>query len=108
MDSMVRIGPAFRRLGVGRSAGYEQQAKGLLPRGIKVSERSAALLDSEIEAINTARAAGTSDDDLKKLVDRLHARRKAAAVELLGRDSVALSSAPQPVRTAKRLGTTAG
>lgn len=104
MNSMVRIGHAFRRLGVGRSAGYEQQARGLIPRCIKLGERAAALLESEIETINTARAAGASDADLKKIVDRLHARRKAAAVELLSGDSPAPAGTPQAARAVKRTG----
>lgn len=76
MINMVRIQPALKRMGFGRSQGYKRMKQGLLPRGVKIGARAAALSDGEIDAMNRAHLAGASDDELRKLVERLHAARK--------------------------------
>lgn len=48
---------------------------GLLTKPIQLGPRSVGWPDYEVQAITTARIAGQSDDDIRRLVDRLHAKR---------------------------------
>jgi len=48
---------------------------GLLTKPIPLGPRSVGWPDYEVKAITTARIAGQSDDDIRRLVDRLHANR---------------------------------
>jgi len=58
---------------------YEQITDGLFPPPIKLSKRTNAWLDDEIEAIQTARIAGKSPTVIKALVVKLVASRSKAA-----------------------------
>ena len=42
---------------------------------VKIGERSVGLPDYEVKAVNAARIAGQSDEAIKELVKRLHAKR---------------------------------
>lgn len=76
MINLVRTPAAFKRLGVGKSQGYERIQQGLLPRPVKIGARASALPDTEIDAVIRAQLAGASNADLRKLVERLHIARK--------------------------------
>lgn len=65
--------------GQGRSTRYVRMAQGLFPKPIKLGPRSVGWLESEVEAINAARAAGKSDDEIRALVLKLEAARKTLA-----------------------------
>lgn len=82
MVNMVRTPAAFKRLGVGKSQGYERIQQGLLPRPVKVGERASALPDFEVEAVIRAQIAGVSNADLRKLVLRLHEQRKSCVAQM--------------------------
>ena len=69
-------------LGLSRTQFYEGISRGLITRAIKIGERAAAHPAHEIEAIAKARVAGLTDDEIKRLVERLHAQRAALAAEL--------------------------
>lgn len=69
---------AFDRLGIGRTTGYAQMAEGLLPRPIRIGKRAGALINNEIDAIMDARAAGASEEQIKKLVKQLTETRGVA------------------------------
>jgi prophage regulatory protein len=70
--TVVRIHPnALKALGFGATAFYEKVKKGLLPPPFKLGQRACALMDTEITAINRARAAGDSDDEIRALVVKL-------------------------------------
>ena len=60
---------------ISRSTFYAQVNLGLLPTPIKLGARAAGLPDFEVAAIAQARIAGKSDDDIKALVQRMHAAR---------------------------------
>lgn len=55
---------------------------GTLPPPIKLTARSSAWVESEIAAINAARIAGKSDDEIRELVRELVAQRAAPAQTL--------------------------
>lgn len=54
---------------------YEAAAEGLFTRPCKLSERASGWPRHEVEAIIAARIAGVSIDEIKELVQRLHAYR---------------------------------
>ncbi len=63
-------------------AGYRSNASiyGLIREGlwtapVKIGERSSGWPDSEVKAICAARIAGQSEDQIRDLVKRLHAKR---------------------------------
>lgn len=56
---------------------YKLIARGLFPPSIKIGLRAAAWLESEINAINAARAAGKPERELKALVKQLIANRQS-------------------------------
>ena len=78
-NAVVRIRPAFARLGISPSRGYVHIQQGLLPKPVKVGLRASALLASEVDAIIAARAAGKGEAEIKRLVSELEARRTLAA-----------------------------
>jgi prophage regulatory protein len=65
--------------GDGRSTRYDRISKGLFPKPIKLGPRSVGWLESEVEAINAARAAGKTDEEIRALVLKLEAARKTLA-----------------------------
>ena len=54
---------------------YQLIKKGLWPKPVNINVRSVGWPDSEILAINAARIAGQSDDQIRDLVKRLHLKR---------------------------------
>jgi prophage regulatory protein len=73
--SIVRIRPAFKRLGISPSRGYVHIQAGLLPRPIKAGARASGLLAHEVDAVLHARAAGMDADGIRKLVAKLEVDR---------------------------------
>lgn len=58
---------------------YNAQRDGLLPKMVRIGERSVGLPDYEVQAINAARIAGKSKAEIRELVNRLHAKRTELA-----------------------------
>lgn len=63
-------------------AGYRSNAsiynlirEGLWTAPVKIGERSSGWPDTEVKAICAARIAGQSEDQIRELVKRLHAKR---------------------------------
>lgn len=54
---------------------YQLIKKGLWPKPVSINVRSVGWPDSEILAINAARIAGQTDDQIRDLVKRLHLKR---------------------------------
>lgn len=66
-----------------QAAGYKSNASiynlvndGLFTKPVKLGTRAVGWPSSEIEAINAARIAGASTDQIRELVGKLHAKRK--------------------------------
>ena len=59
---------------------YNAIRAGLFPVGVKIGQRAKGWPSDEVAAINAARIAGQSDDELKALVIRLQAKRLELAV----------------------------
>lgn len=63
-------------------AGYRSHASiyglirvGLWTQPVKIGERSSGWPDDEVKAINAARIAGQTDEQIRELVKQLHAKR---------------------------------
>jgi prophage regulatory protein len=54
---------------------YTAIRAGLFTRGVAIGQRSKGWPDYEVSAINKARIAGQTDEQIKALVNRLHAKR---------------------------------
>ncbi len=61
--------------GQSRSTIYLRITQGLWPKQIRIGPRAVGWLAREVAAINTARIAGKSDDDIRALVTQLEAAR---------------------------------
>lgn len=78
---LPNITPLLRRnvleqlTGDSRSTIYRKIQAGTLTHGVKIGGDRVAWPSNEIEAINKARIAGKSDDDIKLLVIKLEALR---------------------------------
>ena len=56
---------------------YNALRDGLFPVGVQIGQRARGWPDYEVTAINTARIAGKSDDEIRDLVKLLHSKRMA-------------------------------
>ena len=76
LNSAIRRLPAVLALvGCSRSTLYEQIARGLWPRPVRISGRSVGWPEGEIRALLDARIAGWSDERIKSFVTHLVAKR---------------------------------
>ena len=56
---------------------YNAIREGLFTTGVAIGQRAKGWPDYEVQAINAARIAGKSDDEIRELVNTLHAKRTA-------------------------------
>ena len=54
---------------------YNAIRAGLFPLGVQIGQRAKGWPDYEVRAINTARIAGKTDDEIRELVKFLHLKR---------------------------------
>ena len=64
--------------GYSRSTIYLRIAQGLWPKPVSLGARAVGLPAGEVSALNAARIAGQSDEEIRALVARLEAGRRAA------------------------------
>jgi prophage regulatory protein len=76
--SILRLPQVRDATGLGRSTIYALVADGRLTPPVRLSERAVGWPQCEISAINAARIAGKSDEEVRQLVVRLEAARKVA------------------------------
>lgn len=79
MERILRLPSVIERLGKSRSPLYADIQAGLFVRPIKLGLRAAGWPESEVDRVIQARIAGASDEHLRDLVKRLHAKRAEAA-----------------------------
>lgn len=58
---------------------YNAIKAGLFTKGVPIGTRSVGWPDYEVKAINTARISGKSENEIRELVKRLHAKRTELA-----------------------------
>jgi len=54
---------------------YNAIRAGLFTKGVAIGQRAKGWPDYEVEAINAARISGSTDAEIRALVERLHLRR---------------------------------
>ena len=75
---ILRLPAVLSANGKSRSSQYSDIEQGLFTRPVRIGLRSVGWPSSEVAAINAARIAGKSDDEIRALVKKLEADRKAA------------------------------
>lgn len=79
MNNLLRLPAVMERTGLARPTVYLRAKQGLFPRPVKLGSRMAAWPENEVAAINAARIAGKSDDEIRQLVVRLERERAERA-----------------------------
>ena len=75
---LLRLPEVLRRRGRSRSAHYLDIEAGLFPHPVPIGGRAIAWPDYEVNAVNAARVAGKTEEEIRALVTALEAARKAA------------------------------
>lgn len=79
MTPLLRDKAAAPYLGIKVSQYRADVARGLIPQPIRVSPRLSVWMESEIAALQAARVAGKTPDEVRELVKKLEADRKRQA-----------------------------
>lgn len=79
VTTILRLPIVLHERGRSRSAHYLDIQQGLFTRQVSIGLRSVGWPSSEVTALNSARIAGKTDDEIRALVVKLEAARKAAA-----------------------------
>lgn len=82
LQIIQRLRAVLQARGRSRSSHYLDIQQGLFTAPVQIGARAVGWPSSEVEAINSARIAGKSDDEIRKLVTKLEAERKAAIQEV--------------------------
>jgi prophage regulatory protein len=78
--TIQRLPSVQRECGLGRSTIYLRIAQGLWTKPISLGGRAVGWPASETIALNAARIAGKTDDEIRALVQKLEAGRKGAVL----------------------------
>ena len=78
-QKILRLPAVKSESGLSRSTVYLRIAQGLWTKPISLGARAVGWPSSEVVAINAARIAGKSDNEIRALVMKLEAARKSAA-----------------------------
>ena len=76
--TILRIPAVKSESGLSRSTIYLRIAQGLWTKPVSLGARAVGWPSDEVEAINAARIAGKTDEEVRALVAKLEAARKAA------------------------------
>ena len=79
VTAIQRLPAVLRERGRSRSAHYLDIQQGLFTKPVSIGARAVGWPAHEVAALNAARIAGKSDDEIRELVVRLEAARKNAA-----------------------------
>lgn len=77
--TILRLPAVKAESGYSRSTIYLRISQGLWTKQVSLGPRCVGWPASEVAALNAARVAGKSDDEIRALVAKLEAARKAAA-----------------------------
>ena len=76
---ILRLPQVLDLRGTSRSKHYDDVKQGTFTKPVKISARSCGWPANEVQALNAARIAGKTDDEIRTLVAKLEAARKLAA-----------------------------
>lgn len=74
--TILRLPAILKRRGRSRSSHYADIKAGLFVKPVLIGLRAAGTPDNEVDALNAARIAGKTDEEIRALVIRLEAARK--------------------------------
>ncbi len=77
--TILRLLAVLHERGRSRSAHYLDIKQGLFTRPVSIGLRAVGWPEREVSALNAARIAGDTDDEIRTLVSKLEANRKASA-----------------------------
>lgn len=75
---ILRLPAVKSESGLSRSTIYLRVSQGLWTKPVALGRRAVGWPSDEVEAINAARIAGNTDDEIRILVKKLEVARKAA------------------------------
>ncbi len=78
-NAILRLPVVLRERGRSRSAHYLDIQQRLFTSPVHIGVRAVGWPENEVAALNAARIAGKSDDEIRSLVVRLESGRKATA-----------------------------
>lgn len=81
---ILRFSDVLERMGIRETSYRDAMADGLVPKLVTLGTRNVGLPEHELNQVIRARIAGLPDDEIRKLVERIHADRTRAAAELIG------------------------
>jgi prophage regulatory protein len=76
MQAFLRPADVRKGRGISEATLYRLIAQRLLPKPVRISSRAVAWPVNEVEAIDRARIAGRTDDEIRRLVSELEAARQ--------------------------------
>jgi prophage regulatory protein len=79
MQTILRLPAVLAESGLSRSTTYLRIAQGLWTKQVRLGPRCVGWPSHEVAALNAARISGKSDEEIRALVVKLEAARKAAA-----------------------------
>ena len=79
VHAILRLPAVKAETGASRSTIYLRIQQGLWPKPVRLGPRSVGWPASEVSAINAARIAGMTDEEIRTLVIKLEAVRKTSA-----------------------------
>jgi len=77
--TILRLPAIQAETGLSRSSIYLRISQGLWPKPVSLGARAVGWPSDEVAALNAARIAGKSDDDIRVIVAKLEAARAMAA-----------------------------
>lgn len=79
LQRIVRVPDVIKARGKCRTSHYNDVSAGLFTRPVKIGARASGWPESEVAALQRARIAGKTDDEIRTLVKALEAQRGSAA-----------------------------
>jgi prophage regulatory protein len=76
--TILRLPAVKSESGLSRSTIYLRVSQGLWTKPVSLGARAVGWPSDEVDAINAARIAGDTDDDIRNLVKKLEAARRLA------------------------------
>lgn len=76
-QTILRLPSVMARCGYSRSTIYLRMTQGLWPKQVSLGARSVGWPEYEVDALNAARIAAKTDNDIRLLVTKLEAQRVA-------------------------------
>lgn len=78
-NTILRLPAVLKERGRSRSAHYQDIQQGLFTHPVQIGLRAVGWPENEVLALNAARIAGKSDEEIRQLVINLETTRKTLA-----------------------------